>query len=109
MLFRSRNCLSLRFALEWLVGKGFGVNALDNERINPFDNVPGMTHLLGAKARTDMLVAGGRTALHLAALGAHHEVMRWLIERGLDIRARDKRGRTPLDIALDTHRFAFYD
>ena len=91
------------------MGKGFGVNALDNERINPFDNVPRMTHLLGAKARTDMLVADGRTALHLAALGAHHEVMRWLIERGLDIRARDKRGRTPLDIALDTHRFAFYD
>lgn len=76
LLHRAAGKASMRFALEWLVGKGFDINALDNDRITPFgraalfDNVPGMTDLLGANARTDMLTLDGQTALNLAALGA---------------------------------------
>ena len=39
------------------------------------------------------------TALHSAAAAGRKEIAEFLIARGADINARDKRGRTPLDLA----------
>lgn len=85
LLYRAAGKAGMRFALEWLVGKGFVFNALDHDRITPFgraalfDIVPDMTDLLGANARTGMLTLDRQTAMHLEALGARHDVIRWLI------------------------------
>ncbi|GAB6877258.1 ankyrin repeat domain-containing protein [Thermaerobacter litoralis] len=41
------------------------------------------------------------TLLHVAALAGQREVVRWLLEQGVDPQARDARRRTPLDHARD--------
>ena len=43
----------------------------------------------------------GVTVLHSAASKGELEVVKWLVERGADIEARDGRERTPLDIAKE--------
>jgi ankyrin repeat protein len=45
-------------------------------------------------------LADGSTALHVAAWRARHETVRFLIERGARVDARDARGRTPLMLAV---------
>lgn len=115
MLHRAAEKPSLLFVLEWLAGKGADINAADNDGLTPFGraalygNIPGMAWLQARKAQMHMTSTHGQTPLHLAGYGARHDVMKWLIERGGDLNARDKRGQTPLDIAIDAHRFAFYD
>mgnify|MGYP003347221787 CR=1 FL=1 len=114
LLHRAATKSGTQFVMEWLVGKRFDVNALDNDRLTPFGhaalagNVPGMTYLASVKAKMDTIDADGQTALHLAAYGARHEVLQWLIAKGYDVKSVDKQGRTPLMIAIDTHRFAYY-
>lgn len=43
---------------------------------------------------------GGRTVLHGAALMGDPELIRFLVEQGADLEAKDKYGQTPLTIAL---------
>ncbi|MGH9783892.1 MAG: ankyrin repeat domain-containing protein [Terriglobia bacterium] len=43
---------------------------------------------------------GGRTVLHGAALLGDPELIRFLVEQGADLNAKDKYGQTPLTIAL---------
>lgn len=115
LLHRAAESSKLLFAMEWLAGKGFDLNAGDRDGVTPFahaafhDNIPGMEWLQARKASMQVTDADGQTPLHLAAYGARHDVMQWLIARGADPKVRSKRGETPLDIAIDTHRFAFYD
>jgi ankyrin repeat protein len=105
----------LVFAMEWLAGKGFDLNAVDADGITPFgraafyENLPGMAWLHSRNARMHVTSTDGQTLLHLAAYSARQDVMQWLIARGADPKVRNKRGQTPLDIAIDTHPFAFYD
>ena len=40
------------------------------------------------------------TALHTAAAGGHKEIVEFLIASGANIDAKDRRGRTPLDLAV---------
>lgn len=40
-----------------------------------------------------------RTALHCAAIGGHEKAIRWLLENGADVNAKDRNGETPLDYA----------
>jgi ankyrin repeat protein len=117
MLHRAAEKPRMVFVMQWLLGKGADVNALDHSLVAPFgtaalyDNVPGMAFLQNAKADMTRVSAEGQTALHLAAYGSRHETLRWLLERGgrlFDLKARDKRGRSALDIAIDTHRYAYY-
>ena len=44
--------------------------------------------------------ATGRTALHGAALQGHDDVVRFLVDNGADLQAKDEDGFTPLDTAL---------
>lgn len=46
------------------------------------------------------------TPLHDAALNGHIRLVKLLVERGADIHAKNRRGKTPLDIAaLGVARF----
>ena len=52
--------------------------------------------------------ASGQTLAHLAAQSDKRLfLLRWLVQHGADLQARDRWGRRALDIAIDTHRFAF--
>ena len=42
----------------------------------------------------------GQTALHVAAAQRGEEFIRFLVARGARLDAKDKQGRTPLDVAL---------
>ncbi|HLF10659.1 MAG TPA: ankyrin repeat domain-containing protein [Gammaproteobacteria bacterium] len=44
--------------------------------------------------------AAGRTALHGAALQGYDDVVKFLVDNGADLQAKDKEGFTPLDTAL---------
>lgn len=46
---------------------------------------------------------GGNTPLHHAAWGGLDTVVRWLVEAGADVKARNNRGRTPLHVAKEFH------
>ncbi len=46
-------------------------------------------------------VYAGDTALHIAAAAYQREVAEWLVARGADVRARNRRGAEPLHYAAD--------
>lgn len=48
-----------------------------------------------------MTTARKQTALHAAVLNGHENVVRYLLENGADISARDSDGKTALDVAVD--------
>ena len=51
---------------------------------------------------------GDFTALHCAAFGGVNEIVRYLVERGADIDARDWRGRTPFRLAQGSKQTFHY-
>src|SRR6202030_65074 len=46
-------------------------------------------------------VYAGDTALHLAAAAHHRELSKFVVARGADVRARNRRGAEPLHYAAD--------
>jgi ankyrin repeat protein len=101
------------FLLLWLVQHGADVEARDSDGMTPMataalgDNTAGMAYLLEHKALLTRLNRDGQVAIHNGAYGARYAVLQWLVEHGADLQARDRWGRRALDIAIDTHRFAF--
>ncbi len=65
------------------------------------DDVAGVVLLLKHKAKVDARDAGGRSALHEAALAGHVAIVAALVEAHAGVDARDAQARTPL---LDSAR-----
>ena len=71
-------------------------------------NTDGVRHLLDLGVPITALyegdgyfdIAKDSTALHVAAWKAHHPTVKFLIERGAPIDAKDGKGRTPLTLAV---------
>lgn len=61
--------------------------------------------LLKHGAKPDTVTTNGQTALHVAV---RHSLMqtRWLVEKGLDVNAKDKQGLTPLHEIIRTARLS---
>jgi len=101
------------FLLHWLVQQGADLQARDKHSSTLLaaaalgENMPGMTFLVGLNLKLDAVNNDGSQIAHLAAYGARYPVLQWLVEQGVDLQARDRWGRRPLDIAIDTHRYAF--
>jgi ankyrin repeat protein len=64
------------------------------------DTIKTLTLLLGAGLDINAADTTGRTALHGAALQGYDRVVRFLAERGATLDVKDKRGFTPLDVAM---------
>lgn len=64
-------------------------------------DVTRVTALLKGGAKVTVRDAAGRTPLHLAAKGAHADVLKSLILHDADVNATDDAGATPLDLARD--------
>jgi ankyrin repeat protein len=64
------------------------------------DAIETMTLLLEAGLDINATDTTGRTALHGAALQGYDQVVRFLAERGATLDMKDKRGFTPLDVAM---------
>ena len=59
-----------------------------------------VTHAIEHGATIDATSGGGDTALHGAASHGMDTVVRYLAEQGADINAQNRRGQTPLDVAV---------
>jgi len=100
-------------ALRRLAERGADLRARSRRGDTPFaqaaagDNLPAMRWLADRGAmRLESADDEGQAPLHLAAYGGRAEVLQWLLQQGASPAARDVAGRRPLDIVIDTERFA---
>jgi ankyrin repeat protein len=56
--------------------------------------------LFAAGTQINTKAATGRTALHVAVIGDHLDIIRFLIEKGAEVNARDMEGASPRDDAV---------
>ena len=99
-----------------LLEAGASVNAPNNQGITPlaaalrhkWSAPKTIRHLLkaGAVVNTVLDLSQGfcRTALHIAIWAANYKAVNVLLEAGADLSVSDKRGRSPLQMALHTHQ-----
>jgi len=80
------------------VGRGLGVFAKDVG--SEADLLQGARVVLGRGVDVNAANAAGMTALHYAAQAGLDSVVRELARRGARLDAKDKQGRTPVDVAL---------
>jgi len=64
------------------------------------DTIKAIAMLLDAGLDINAADTNGRTALHGAALQGYDQVVRFLAARGATLDVKDKRGFTPLDVAI---------
>jgi ankyrin repeat protein len=103
------------FLLEWLEAHGVDLRAVDSDGCTVFaeaagavgGNIPALEWLRARGHATMQPNSYGSTPLHLAALDPRPAVLQWLIAAGADLSARDALDRRSLDVAIDTHCFAF--
>ncbi|MFF9765322.1 ankyrin repeat domain-containing protein [Streptomyces sp. NPDC014636] len=96
------------FAVEqtWTSGDGRLPKALRAQRHELFlraqhGDTPGVLELLDAGVDPRVRDASGRTLLHVLNLLDHETLLPRLLAEGLDLEARDRRGRTPLFVAVN--------
>jgi ankyrin repeat protein len=80
------------------VGRGLGVFAKDYG--TEADLLEGVKTLLAQKVNVNAANNNGLTALHYAAQGGLNTVVAELAKAGATLDAKDKNGRTPVDVAL---------
>jgi ankyrin repeat protein len=84
-----------------MAGVGAGARAIDTRGKfrTELEALATAEALLDAGAAIDARDARGRTALHHAASVGYTDVVKFLVERGADVKAADADGLTPLDAA----------
>uniref|UniRef100_A0A0G4IFV5 Uncharacterized protein n=1 Tax=Chromera velia CCMP2878 TaxID=1169474 RepID=A0A0G4IFV5_9ALVE len=88
--------------VEFLVGQGANVNALDNQHRSPLayavfkGSMEISTFLLERRADLHTQNSVGCTLLHQAAIGNRREIAEMLLDRGLEVDVSDSRMRRPL-------------
>ncbi|GMF16128.1 unnamed protein product [Phytophthora lilii] len=60
-----------------------------------------LEHLTICHANLDAVDLKGDTLLHKAAANGQHATCQWLLERGFNVKARNKNNLTPLDLAQE--------
>ena len=80
------------------VGRGLGVFAKDYG--TEADLLEGVKTVLAQKVNVNAANNNGLTALHYAAQGGLTSVVAELAKAGATLDAKDKQGRTPVDVAL---------
>lgn len=74
-----------------------------------FGFLPVVSLLLTHKVDVDKSNSDGRTALHISAMNAHNDVVKYLIECGAKMNKLDKNGMSPLHCtSLNNFRYLDY-
>jgi ankyrin repeat protein len=113
LLHRAAGHARLMFLLRWLVERGLDPQVRDNNRDTALDeaasggNLEGLIYLHSLGLRLDSVGRDERQAIHTASYDPRLPVLSWLVANGADLKARDRWGRTPLEIVIGSRRFAF--
>jgi ankyrin repeat protein len=89
------------FLLRWLVERGADLQARDGRQNTLLakaalaDNIPAMDYLFGKGLKLDAVNSDGGQAAHMGAYGGRYTVMKWLVDHGADLQARDGWERRP--------------
>lgn len=62
------------------------------------------TIILKQKIDVNMKLANGKTLLHAASTGCNCRVVKFFLEKGADVNAKDNKGETPLFAAFDFYK-----
>ncbi len=86
-------------ALMFAAGLGFGTGTFANDYATPAELLESVQVLVAAGAEVNAVSDAGETPLHYSAQ-ASDDIVRFLVEKGAKLDAKDKQGRTPVEMAL---------
>jgi ankyrin repeat protein len=86
-------------ALMFAAGLGFGTGTFANDYATPGELLESVKVLVAAGAEVNAVSGAGETPLHYSAQ-ASDDIVKFLAEKGAKLDAKDKQGRTPVEMAL---------